>query len=66
MSTDFYPFLVKNFDFRKLAIGEHVFIFSYKSQECCRPTQGFGAGAGVFGWIRSRHFGPAPASILTS
>ena len=23
--------------------------------------QGFEAGAGVFGWSRSRHFGPAPA-----
>ena len=23
--------------------------------------QGFGAVAGVFGWSRSRHFGPAPA-----
>ena len=24
-------------------------------------SQGFGAGAGIFGWSRSRHFGPAPA-----
>ena len=24
-------------------------------------NQGFGAGAGVFGWSQSRHFGPAPA-----
>ena len=34
--------------------------------------QGFGSGAGVFGWSQSRHFGPAPipapasASILAS
>ena len=26
-----------------------------------QSNQGFGAGAGVFGWSRSRHFGPAPA-----
>ena len=25
------------------------------------PHQGFAAGAGVFGWSRSRHFGLAPA-----
>ena len=28
---------------------------------CGTCNQGFGAGAGVFGWSRSRHFGPAPA-----
>ena len=27
--------------------------------------QGFGAGALIFGWSRSRHFGPAPAPPYT-
>ena len=34
-----------------------IFFASKKGKPCC--DQGFGAG--VFGWSRSRHFGPAPA-----
>ena len=36
----------------------------YKIERYYYGQQGFGAG--VFGWSRSRHFGPAPASILAS